>query len=69
MPTELAKPTLPPKIPIFFQGLKADQALKIPASIIKESDLKGVTEDDEFIYHIVKKGKRFQPSPDFIKFR
>ncbi|HUX53627.1 MAG TPA: LysM peptidoglycan-binding domain-containing protein [Williamwhitmania sp.] len=43
--------------PDIFQGLKVDQALKIPASIIRESDLRGVTEDDDFIYHIVKKGE------------
>lgn len=43
--------------PDIFQGLKVDQALKIPASIIRESDLKGVTEDDDFIYHIVTKGE------------
>ena len=43
--------------PDIFQGLKVDQALKIPAAIIRESDLRGVTEDNDFIYHIVKKGE------------
>lgn len=43
--------------PDIYQGLKVDQALKIPAAIIRESDLRGVTEDNDFIYHIVKKGE------------
>ncbi len=43
--------------PDIYQGLKSDQALKIPALIIKEADLKGVTEDEDFIYHIVRKGE------------
>lgn len=43
--------------PDIYQGLKSDQALKIPALLIKAEDLKGVTEDADFIYHIVRKGE------------
>ncbi len=43
--------------PDIYQGLKSDQALKIPAMLILEADLKGVTEDADFIYHIVRKGE------------
>ncbi len=43
--------------PDIYQGLKVDQALKIPALLIKAEDLKGVTEDADFIYHIVRKGE------------
>jgi len=43
--------------PDIYLGLKIDQALKIPALLIKADDLKGVTEDADFIYHIVAKGE------------